>query len=486
MNAEERSYGAMRARMFIDGKRVDPSEWMPVRNPARLDEVVGDAPQGTAADAALAVDAADRALGEWRRTPVEERAALLAQAGSELQLRSGEWQELLTREHGKILFEAGLDLQIAGAVLEWYGTHPELLDDRVLDDGRGRLIVRSRPIGVCAGIVPWNWPVVLSAVKIGPALLAGNTFVLKAPDFSPLATLEALAAIGEMLPPGVLNLVAGPGLEVGGALVSDPRVGKIAFTGGVATGKAVMADAARTLKRVTLELGGNDPALLLEDVELSEDVAANLMLGAFSTSGQICFAIKRVYVHRSRYAELVDLLQTVVDTTVVGDGLDPEVTMGPLNNERQFDSVQALLDRTRAAGLDIRSLGRLQDDAGEGYFVRPHLVLDPPDDAEVVACEQFGPVLPVLPFDDEEEVIARANGTPFGLCSSVWTADENRAFELAGRLDAGTTFINGHSLFTVDLEAPFGGTKDSGIGRELGPDAVREYVETHSITNKRM
>ncbi|MGH9011406.1 MAG: aldehyde dehydrogenase family protein, partial [Acidimicrobiia bacterium] len=196
----------MRVPMYVDGKRVEPSNWMEVRNPAQLDEVVGEAPLGSASDADAAVEAAGRAFPEWRNTPVSERAALLVEAGGDLQMRVGEWQELFTREHGKILFEAGLDIQMAGAVLDYYGHRPELIADRVVEDARGRLVVRPRPLGVCVGIVPWNWPVVLSATKIGPALLAGNTLVLKMPDFSPLATLEALAAVGDHFPPGVLNV----------------------------------------------------------------------------------------------------------------------------------------------------------------------------------------------------------------------------------------------------------------------------------------
>jgi acyl-CoA reductase-like NAD-dependent aldehyde dehydrogenase len=472
--------------MYVDGKRVEPPAWMEVRNPAQLDEVVGEAPLGSAEDAAAAVKAAGRALPEWRNTPVGERAALLVEAGGALALRMGEWQELFTREHGKILFEAGLDIQMAGAILDYYGNRPELIADRVVEDARGRLLVRPRPLGVCVGIVPWNWPVVLSATKIGPALLAGNTLVLKMPDFSPLATLQAVAAVADHFPPGVLNVVAGPGPEVGAALVADPRVRKVALTGGTATGKRVMADAAQTLKRTTFELGGNDAAILLPDVALDEDVAANLMLGAFSTSGQICFAIKRLYVHRSRYDEFVDLFRGVVDTTVVGDGLDPEVTMGPLNNPLQYRAVGGIIDGVRRQGLDLVELGQLRGEPDRGYFVRPHLVLDPPEDAEVVRCEQFGPVLPVMAYASEAEVIARANASPFGLCSSIWTADEDRAFALAEELEAGTTFINGHSLFSLDLDAPFGGVKESGIGRELGPEAVLEYTQPHTVTNKRL
>ena len=247
-----------------------------------------------------------------------------------------------------------------------------------------------------------------------------------------------------------------------------------------------MAESAKMLKRTTFELGGNDAAILLPDVALNDDTAANLMLGAFSTSGQICFAIKRLYVHRSRYDEFLELFRATVDTTVVGDGLDPETTMGPVNNPRQYESVKGIIEGARQAGLSLLELGELRADPDQGYFIRPHLVLDPPEDAAVVREEQFGPILPVMVYDTEEEVIARANASRFGLCSSIWTSDEERAFALAEDIEAGTTFINGHSLFTVDLDAPFGGVKESGIGRELGPEAVLEYVQPHSITNKRM
>ncbi|MHB1710606.1 MAG: aldehyde dehydrogenase family protein, partial [Acidimicrobiales bacterium] len=408
------------ATMLIGGKRTEGIDWVEAKNPANLGEAVGRFPQGSAADVDKAVEAAAEAFALWRRVPVEERAALLVEAGTALQTRSAEWRELLTREHGKILFEAGLDFQIAGAVLDYYGNRPELVAERVVEDPSGVLRVRSQPHGVCAGIVPWNWPIILSATKIGPALLAGNTLVIKTPDYSALALLTALAEVADFFPPGVLNLVSGSGPEVGRALVSHPGVSKVALTGGTATGKAVMAAAAERLMPVTLELGGNDAAIVLPDVVIDDDVATNLMLGAFSTSGQICFAIKRLYVHEDRRDELVDALSAAVDTTVVGNGLESRVTMGPMNNAPQFAAVTGLIERTERAGREVRQLGKLDDgvDPERGYFILPRLVLGASDEDEVVGCEQFGPVLPILTYRDERDAIARANSVDMGLCSS--------------------------------------------------------------------
>ncbi|MCW2986964.1 MAG: Aldehyde dehydrogenase [Conexibacter sp.] len=478
----------VQAPMMIGGEAVAGTSFVEVRNPARLEEVVGRFPQGTLEEADRAITAAAAAFQTWREVPVAERARCLAAAGDALQRRAGEFQELFTREHGKTTLETGFDIQIAGAVLEYYGAHPEYLDDRVAADMRGTLRVRRKPIGVCGAIVPWNWPIILACMKVGPALLAGNTLVVKGPDHASMTLLFVLSAVAEHFPPGVLNVISGRGPELGKALVADERVAKVSVTGGPATGRAVAAAAGEQLKRVTLELGGNDAAILLPDVELTDDVVGNLLLGAFSTSGQICFAIKRLFVHRSQYDELVTRLRAELDELVVGDGRDLSVRMGPLNNLAQFDAITRLIADARGAGLDVVESGRWQEglDPAIGYFVRPHLVLNPPDHAPVVAEEQFGPVLPILVYDDVDEVIARANSTPYGLCSSLWTSDEEAAFDLADRLEAGTTFINGHTVFTIDLDAPFGGVKQSGYGRELGPEGVEEYVNLHAVTNKRV
>jgi acyl-CoA reductase-like NAD-dependent aldehyde dehydrogenase len=478
----------LEAPMIIGGKALSLPDTVVAMNPARLDEAVGRFPQGTEREADAAVAAAAAALAEWRAVPVAERAERLVQAGNELHRRADEWQADFTREHGKTLVESGFDLQVAGDILRYYGSHPEFLDEQVLTDFRGTLRVRKQPLGVCAAIVPWNWPVALSAMKIGPALLAGNTLVLKAPDHAALTMLLAVAAVAECFPPGVVNVISGQGPALGRALVRHPGVVKVTLTGGTATGKAVAADAAESLKRVTLELGGNDPAILLADVVVDENLAENIVLGALTTAGQICFAIKRLFVPRALYGDVVDLLRTALDDVVVGDGLHADVRMGPVNNARQYKSVTSLIDRSRRAGLTVDERGVLHNDADpeRGYFIRPHLVLDPPDEADVVSCEQFGPVLPVLAYDTEDEALARANATPYGLCSSLWTSDEERAFSLCDRIEAGTTFINGHSVFNVDLDAPFGGVKESGYGRELSAHAVDEYTRLHAVTNKRL
>lgn len=478
----------MDAPMTIGGRQVGGSAFVDVPNPARLDEVVGRFPQGTAADADAAIAAAADAYLSWSRTSLDERARCLSAAGDALQRRAGEWQELFTRENGKILLETGWDIQLGGTVLEYYGAHPEFLDDQVSTDSRGTLRVRKAPLGVCGAIVPWNWPIVLACTKIGPALLAGNTLVIKGPDHAPMTLLLTLAAIAEHFPPGVLNVISGRGPELGQALVADERVRKVTLTGGIVAGRAVAAGAAAGPKPVTLELGGNDAAILLPDVELDQSLAGNLALGAFSTSGQICFAIKRLFVHRSQYGELVDLLRAELDELVVGDGTDPTVRMGPLINARQREFIDGLIRGSREAGLDIIESGRFQDglDPANGHFVRPHLVLDPADDADVVAMEQFGPVLPVLVYDDVDEALARANDSQFGLCGSLWTSDVERAFTLAERLESGTTFINSHTVFSIDLDAPIGGVKQSGYGRELSGEAVLDYTQSHVITSKRI
>jgi acyl-CoA reductase-like NAD-dependent aldehyde dehydrogenase len=472
--------------MLIGGKRVTSEQWVTAWNPARLNEQVGRFPQGRPEHAAAAVLAADDAFAGWRQVSVAERAECLRSAARAMMENVGAWQELFTREHGKIVGEAGLDIKLAAMVLDYYGSHPELLDERTMQYERGRAVVRQNPIGVCAAIVPWNWPVVLAATKIGPALLSGNTLVIKGPDHAAITLLLAVELIASFFPAGVLNIVSGQGPELGQALVNDPRVRKITLTGGTVTGRAVATDAAKGLKRLTLELGGNDAAILLPDLDVTEDVARKIVRGTYATSGQICFAIKRLYVPRDKYAHTVEVLSGAVDELVVGDGLEPDVTTGPVVNGRQHEVVRELLARTASEGLEVRELGKLHASAaeGKGYFIRPHLVLNPSDDSDVVTGEQFGPVLPVLPYDTEDEAIARANSSEYGLCSSLWSADEDRAFVLAERIEAGGTFINGHGLERLDFESPFGGVKSSGYGRELGPEALAEYVQMHTTSSR--
>lgn len=477
------------ATMTIGGKPVANDEWVNVYNPAHLDNLVGRYPNGDRHHAAAAVQAAADALPAWRATPVEDRAALLMQAGQVIAQHSNDWAPLLTAENGKTLMESGIDFQIAMLGLGYFAGHPEWLADDVRDDDRRRLTIRKQPMGVCAAIIPWNFPPTLASTKIGPALMAGNTMIIKVPEFAPLATLEFLSAVAAVFPPGVLNAVSGFGPEVGGALVKDPRVRKVTFTGSTATGKVVMADAAGHLARVTLELGGNDAALVLDDADVSEEMIRRIVTGAFSATGQICFAIKRLYVHDSRYEELVAGLRAAVDQFVVGDGMRPEVTMGPFNNERQYKKVNELLSETQNAGYDVVQLGSYAEgtDVDGGYFMLPHLVLDPPDEATIVTCEQMGPILPIMKSSDVDDAVARANDSVYGLASSVWSSDIDRAFEVGDRLEAGTTFVNGHSLFTIEADGPFGGFKESGIGYEFGgPVGLGQYVQLKTITDNHL
>ncbi len=475
------------ASMYVDGKRIRSDEWVAVHNPAALSEVVGRFPQAAESHARDAVAAADKAFDSWRRVPVKDRGEMLITAAASLAEAAPQWHELLTRENGKVLAESKLDFELTTMLLNYYGSHPELLDDSVIVGDRGRTVVHKVPLGVTAALVPWNWPPTLAALKIGPALLAGNTVVVKGPDYSSIAFLLALEQVACHFPPGVLNVLSGRGPEVGRALVSDPRVRKVAFTGGTATGRLVAAEAAPDLKRLTLELGGNDAAVLLPDVELTEDLARHLTRDAFASSGQLCFDVKRIYAPKPMLPQLIDLMSSAIDEIVVGNGLSPNVTMGPLNNERQYESVNNLLAATRSAGLSTRKLGTAEAGTSleDGYFVLPHLVVDPPEEADVVRCEQFGPILPIMAYENEIEAIQRANSSEYGLGSSIWTSDEERAYQLAHEFEAGTTFINGHDLAMLDFEAPFGGFKSSGYGRELGSEGLSEYVQSHSVIGGR-
>ncbi|MGZ9159742.1 MAG: aldehyde dehydrogenase family protein [Candidatus Limnocylindrales bacterium] len=475
------------APMRVGGRDVTTAEWITVVNPADTGEVVGRVPLGSAAHATAATAAAAAAFPVWSSTPPAERAARLREAGQALLADAEARGVLLARECGALLSEARGGVLGCTRVLDYYATVGEgFAYEEELPSPNGRVTVAREPMGVAVVIVPWNSPTYLGFLALGPILMAGNTVVVKPPTDAPLALMDSLRVIEPFFPPGTINVVTGPGATVGAALLSDPLVRKVNFTGSTEVGKEVLRLAADTVKRVSLELGGNDPAIVLEDVDL-DFVVPELISGVFALSGQICYDVKRIYVQRSRYADFVDRFTAAATEFVVGNGLAPGATMGALVNERQTRWVEGLLDDARQRGAVVSIVGRQLDaDAwGRGHFILPAIVTDVGHDADIVRCEQFGPAIPIMPFDTEDEAIGLANDTDFGLAASVWTPDEDRAFRLARRVQAGSTFINVHRRGASGVDMPFGGFKESGLGRGHGVVALEEQFEMHTISSRR-
>jgi acyl-CoA reductase-like NAD-dependent aldehyde dehydrogenase len=469
-----------RVGLVIDGDVVSGGGGTyPVTNPARPAEVVLDAPSTSPAQLDLAVAAARRSQRAWAALDPGDRAARVvaaAEAGVAA-VEARDLARLLTREHGKTHLESIFDSATMGGMASAFAPLvAEALAPRDLSGGATR--IEWVPHGVVAAILPFNWPVSVMGNKVLPALLAGDTVVVKAPPSCPGTVLLVAAAMAELLPPGVLNVVNGPDAALGAALVSHPDVDMVSFTGGVGTGQAVMGAAAATTRPVVLELGGNDAAILAPDVAADAALADRLVEAAFVTSGQVCMAIKRLYVHRDRLDETVNALAGRLATEVVGDGLADGVTMGPVHTAAARDRVEALLSEAAAAGAVLVRPGTLrsEDEGSGGYFVSPTLVVAPPADVSIVREEQFAPALPVIPYDDVDEAVDAANDTPFGLCASVWSNDDALAADVAARLSAGTVFVNAHGLSAIDMYAPMGGWKQSGFGVELGNEGMQAFA----------
>jgi aldehyde dehydrogenase len=474
--------------LLIAGDDVAPDgrRRFDVCNPARPSEVVGTAIDGTTDDVDRAVAAAQRAFPAWRDTPVHDRAAALVQAAERLESATAELAPLLTREMGKVISEAFFDVAYAHVFLNYAAGKAESVcaPSYIHNDDYGRVEVLRQPRGVVGAITPWNWPVALLFIKIGQALATGNTIVAVPSPLAPLAACRAVREVAQCLPPGVVNVVTGQGPTVGRALASHPLIRTVSFTGGISTGQDVMRSASSHLAKLTLELGGNDPAILLDDVVVTDELARQLVEGALTTSGQLCFAIKRIYAHERIFDSVHDAIVDTVSQVLVGNGLGEGVTMGPLVSRPQSQRFQAMLDQAAALGANVSTYGRLETDDAEGFFHLPSVVTNAPDDSDIVADEQFGPALPLIPYATIDEVVHRSNATEFGLKSSVWSADEERAMNVARRIEAGTTFINQHSALAVEIDAPLGGFKRSGIGRENGSEGFAEYLELHQINSR--
>ncbi len=430
-----------------------------------------------------AVQAAKAAFPGWAALTPQERAAKIDAAVAALGPHFEEHAGILSRENGKILDEARGDIFVFGFRCGLAtGLADQVEDTKTLPGPPNETIISYAPRGVVTIIVPFNWPLAILGASLPYALMAGNTVILKPPPSAPLATSLHIRRMAEHLPPGVLNVVTGQDAVIGEPLVSNPDVSTVHFTGSVRGGNRIMEMASKHLTKVILELGGNDAAVILKDADLGDEALDALYHGIFDTTGQICMAAKRVYVDRSRYQDVVDGLAARLEKTVLGDGRDPNTTMGPLHAPSQKAFVEELVGEAKESGAEVREFGDLpQGDLAKGNFLRPSLVLDPDPKLRVVTEEQFGPTIPIIPFDDEDQAVAAANDTWAGLCASVWTTDRAKAAEIGGRLQAGYVFVNSHSAAVLDQRAPFGGVKRSGIGREMGIEGVREFMDTHSV-----
>jgi acyl-CoA reductase-like NAD-dependent aldehyde dehydrogenase len=458
---------------LIDGRAETSAASFDVVNPA-TGQPFARCPDASREQLEQAVGAARRAFPAWSGLSFADRRSRLHQLAHAMRGRIEDLAPLLVREQGKPLAAARSELSHAPEQIERLCSI-EVTGEVLRDDASGRIELRYRPLGVVGIITPWNVPIGIAIGRIAQALYTGNTAVQKPSPNTPLTTLKVGELAREALPPGVLNIVAG-GNDLGPWMTSHPGIDKIAFTGSIATGKKVLASAASSLKRVTLELGGNDAAIVLDDVD-PEEVAPRLFWAAFANCGQVCVAIKRLYVHERIYEPMCQALARIARSVVVGDGLDAGTQLGPIQNKMQYERVLEILDDTKRRGARILAGGGPVD--RPGYFVEPTIVADIAEGTRLVDEEPFGPILPVLRYSDVDDAIRRANATRYGLGGSIWTNDLQKGAELAARLEVGTAWVNEHR--TPDPFVPFGGAKESGIGREYSALGLKSYMEAQVI-----
>ena len=460
--------------LLIGGKLEQSERHLDVIDPA-LGSVFARCPAAERGELDRAVAAARGAFAAWRARSFAERAALVKQLSQRLRERQKDLAQLLTREQGKPLAQSVAEID-RGAAQSDGMVGIEIPVEVIADDADKHIELNYRPLGVVGIITPWNAPVNLALGPLVSALYTGNTVILKPSPYTPLTTLKVGEILGEIFPAGVVNVLAG-GDELGAAMTAHPNIDKISFTGSVATGKKVLASAAATLKRVTLELGGNDPAIVLGDVD-AKAIAKKIFFASFVNSGQVCMAIKRIYAHESIYEELCNALVEEARKAKVGNGLDAGTELGPIQNKMQYDKVVGIIEDTKKSGAKFLAGGEIP--AGPGYFLPPTLVTDIADDSRLVQEEQFGPIVPILKFTDIDDAVRRANDTRFGLSASVWTKDVERGAAIAARLEVGTAWVNQHR--TTSAFVPFGGAKESGLGRQYSALGLKSYMEPEVVS----
>jgi acyl-CoA reductase-like NAD-dependent aldehyde dehydrogenase len=462
--------------MLINGRLVDGDATLDVINPA-TEEVFATCARASKAQLDEAVAAAKAAFPAWSAASIVDRRKVILAMADVIQANTQELSHLLTQEQGRPLKKAEGELLSCAAFFRYFASL-DLPVKIVEDSATARVEVRYRPLGVVGAIVPWNYPMSLMSFKVPAALMAGNTVVLKPAATTPLTTLRFAALVKDLAPAGVLNVITDAN-DLGGEMARHPDIRKVSFTGSTETGKRVMAGAADTLKRLSLELGGNDALIVLDDVD-PKKVAPQVFNAAMQNAGQICIGAKRIYVHESIYDVMCDELAKLAEAAVVGDGREQGTEMGPLQNKRQFERVLAFIEAGKRDGKVIAGGGRK---GHKGYFVQPTIIRDISDGTQLVDEEQFGPVIPVIKYSDPKDAVVRANSSIYGLGGSIWSTDSERAWALAGSMTSGSVWVNKHGDLRPHL--PFGGSNLSGIGVELGEEGLKEFTQIQVLNMAR-
>lgn len=462
----------------VNGESVETPDHQEIFNPATGDSL-GLAPISTESDVGSAVNAARKAQPDWARTSDQERRDAVARVAQVLEENSEYLAELITREQGKPLSGPGSRFEMQACV-GWTQVPAalELPPEIVYEDEERKDTLHRVPLGVVAAIAPWNWPLMIAIWQIIPSIRMGNTVVLKPSEYTPIATLEMVRLINQVLPPGVLNTVSGDG-RIGAALTSHPDIDKIMFTGSEATGRRIVEASTRNLAPITLELGGNDAAIVLPGTDAGA-IAEGLFWGAFLNMGQTCACIKRLYVHESDYEAVVDALSNLARQMPIGDGMDENNLIGPLQNEMQYNKVKELVADARTNGCEVMEFGNIPD---TGYFLPLTLVGNIRDGQRLVDEEQFGPALPVIRYQNLDEAVASANSLGAALGASVWADDPEQAQQVAERMEAGTVWVNQHGA--IHPMVPFGGNKNSGYGVEFGLEGLKAVTQPRVISIKK-